>query len=308
VIPRLMDKAYKRVFILLLSAAALAFMTPARVFAFGGVTGQSFFFFTNASAEGCDGNILCVKSGVFAGNLGGDAYLIFSGLELSGDYGGQVYSLFSSVIVHSGGEAEPDFVRSFFGLPALGRWTRTDGAWVYSGVPPGWALALIGKALRLAFVLGAAALKKGFFAQGAAFLLRRPLKTARNGLAFCAGAAAVAAVFMLSAVGVPAALLALGAVFTATLLGEVSFGRALGKILFAANRRAGSVFLPEYSRGNSLGMYARTAVGVIITEAARLIPYFAFFADWLLLPVLCCGAVITAAYEGFVKKVFLGDA
>ena len=297
----------KKRFLLFLSITALAvFLTPARACAdaFTPATapamreGNSFFFLSDASVDDFDKNIFCAKSSVRAENLKGDAYIIFSDLRLSGDFDGRVYSLFSTVTVYSRDPAKPAFVRSFFGLPALGRWNRADGAWVFNGVPPGWALALAGRGLRLAFILGLAALKKSFFAQGAAFLLKSPVKTARNGLLFCFGAAAVTAVFLLSAVGIPLAALAFFAFTGAALAGEASLGLAACKILCAK-------VLIKKPIENSLGIYVKIIIGVMIIELSRMIPFFSYFADWALLPVLCSGAVLTALYEGFVRKVFL---
>ena len=293
---------------LLLTALAIGF-TPARICAGENAAGQSasrngntFFLLTDAELSGDDSNILCVKSSVSAENMRGDAYIILSDLELDGGFDGRIYSLFSRITVHSLDQAEPDFVRGFFGLPALGRWSRGDGQWVFNGVPPGWVLALNARVLRIAFILGAAALRRSFFAQGAGFVHRRTLRTARNGLLFFFGACAVIAVFMLSAVGVPLALLAFCALAGVTLAGEASLGLAVCNVLLAE-------ILPENPdkrrARNASKVYAKITVGVIIIELSRLIPYFVNFADWFLLPVLCSGAVITALYEGFVKKVFL---
>jgi hypothetical protein len=259
------------------------FFYAARKETFSGVNfGRAFFVVPDCVLENCSGSVVVLfgKSTVEDGFYG-DVYALFSEIHINGDAENMRARTFSSRVTFEENRAVN--VSPVFPLAVR------SGAGFSDDTIPGVIFAAIRAFLTICACFLILPLKKSFFEQCAAALMRERSNVLKAGLSSHAALTGIALLFLISAVGSPVALVV--AVFAAAvcLVGEIGFGVALGYWVAKKLDVEG-------------GIYTWFAIGAFIIETVTFLPYAGGAATFFVFPVIMEGVVFIGLFNKYIVK------
>ena len=258
--------------------------------------GDTLLLWNRAKYVSYSGDLVCVGSDLCFESGNGNIWLIFSSARIGNEFDGEIYCLFSSLY-----SANPVNVSGFFNLPRLLAKDGVSDEYVYDDSLRPIALCGIISVIKTVCVLLAGFFRPGFIKQAAGFTVRKTGRLIASGLLCMLGLSALILIFTVSVIGLPVVALILIGWLGISIYGEAAVSASIGHII------AG--LFGKVPNTRSQHAFAKIIIGVIIMETICFLPNlwrpFVGFVALIILSIIYTGAVVTAIYEGFIKKNFL---